>query len=114
MAGVYWKLHHPHADRKHYRRSISCCGVKLCPGSLRDSGRWVAMERNCCSTCRHLVRRLPVSGLERGPACHPERELWICAAVSPDPKLALRMTCFISKCLGMLAKEGSVCYIHIF
>src|SRR5436853_7620516 len=72
MAGVYWKLHHPHADRKHYRRSISRGGIKLCPGSLRESGRWVTMERNCCSTCRHLVRRLPVSGLERGPACHPE------------------------------------------
>ena len=36
---------------------------------------------------RHLERRLPVSGVERCPACHPERELWISAAVSLDPSL---------------------------
>ena len=41
---------------------------------------------------RHLERRLPVSGRERGPLCHPERELWISADVGRDPKLALRMT----------------------
>jgi hypothetical protein len=48
---------------------------------------------------RHLERRLPVSGLESGPACHPERELWIWPDGWRDPKLALRMTGMISKCL---------------
>src|SRR6266480_3957441 len=60
----------------------------------------------CCQQglecCRHLERRLPVSGLERGPACHPERELWICAAVSPDPKRSEGVTGILSKCLAIL------------
>src|SRR6266699_2706283 len=59
---------------------------------------------------RHLERRSPVSNLELCPACHPfaslragsERELWIWASVESDPKLALRMTCIISKCLRLL------------
>jgi hypothetical protein len=32
-----------------------------------------------------------MSGLERGKACHPERELWISLAGRTDPKLALRL-----------------------
>jgi len=43
-----------------------------------------------------LERRLSVSGLERGQACHPERELWISPSVERDPKLALRMTGLLS------------------
>src|SRR2546423_1543119 len=37
----------------------------------------------------------------RCPACHPERELWIWRACRRDPKLALRMTCLISKYLPL-------------
>ncbi len=55
---------------------------------------------------RHLERRLPVSGRERGPLCHPERELWISADVGRDPKLALRMTGILSK---YLRKEDKAC-----
>jgi hypothetical protein len=44
--------------------------------------RYVSIIRNSCLSCqiegkrgsrRHVERRLPVSGLERCPACHPER-----------------------------------------
>ena len=69
------------------------------------------LGRNMISGClvvAHLSKD-GLSGLERWPACHPERELWISAVVSLDPKLALRacpersegVTGRISKCLPL-------------
>src|SRR6266566_7993283 len=72
-------------------------------------------EKEICqakgSPCRHLERRFPVSRLERCPACHPERELWIWRDGRTDPKLALRMTCIISKCLLPFHLSPSLCRI---
>src|SRR2546429_3167377 len=42
----------------------------MCP-IICDCTRCGKQDRS--DSCRHLERRLPVSGLERGPACHPER-----------------------------------------
>src|SRR5439155_24046653 len=76
-------------------------------------GIWAATEntkaisRKCASSLshrrvRHLERRLPVSGLERCPRCHPERSEGSLRRARPFA--ALRVTGILATCLSTSEK----------
>ena len=87
---------------------------------LQDDRKWCQCYDNIPLGClqetlgevRHLERRLPVNGLERGPGCHPERsegsgstdaEILRCAQ---DDSHSLQMSALALKSLTERGKFG--------